>query len=397
MNNLNKSGVAGTKGDAPQPQINKQKIALCMIVKDEESVITRCFNSVKGFVDYYVICDTGSTDNTIKVIKDYWKEHDLKGEIHEKPWVNFAHNRNEALNYGSSAPVDYLMTLDADEVIVPFEEGVMKESSNVLNLPNLDGDTIYVTTVYGNIQYRRVQFIKRGLSWRWEQPVHEYCWAPDASTEQHLESICCKPLPDGGRSSDPHKYMKDALVFERYILDNPEDWRAWFYLAQSYADAGEYEKALKPLEVAIENCTWDEEKFIAQLRKARWRRQLGASVEEVLDDYLKAYNILPSRAEPLYDLLSYYRVKGDWPLAVLFGEKAASIPLPSSSSLFLETGVYEWRIKDELSIAYHYTGRNAKAFKLAQEIAEVALTGKVPSDQLPRLEKNMEYYGPFGA
>ena len=67
-------------------QANKhQTITLCMIVKDEAEVITRAFNSVKHIVDYYCICDTGSTDNTIQVIKDYFKENKLKGEVHERP------------------------------------------------------------------------------------------------------------------------------------------------------------------------------------------------------------------------------------------------------------------------------------------------------------------------
>jgi glycosyltransferase involved in cell wall biosynthesis len=379
-------------GDAPKLQVNKQKIALCMIVKDEESVITRCFDSVRGIVDYYVICDTGSTDNTIKVIKDYWKQHGLKGELHEKPWVNFAHNRTEVMSYGSSAPVDYLMTLDADEIIATFKEGVIKPDEEVVKLPHMTEDAIYVTTVYGNTEYRRTQFVKRGLSWRWSQPIHEYCWAPDASTEQYLDEICCKPTPDGARSSDPNKYIKDALVFEKYILDHPTEWRSYFYLAQSYADAGAYDKALKPLEVAIENCDWIEEKFIAKLRKARYRRQTGFSVEGVLADYLEAYACLPSRAEPLYDLLNHYRVKEDWSLAILFGEKAVSIPHPPPTSLFVEPSLYDWKIKDELALAYHYSGRNEEAVKLGEDLKEVASTGKIPSEEIARLEVNLEFY-----
>ena len=71
-----------------------------MIVKNEEDVIIRAFESVINVVDYYVICDTGSTDGTIEVMEGYFKEHDLKYEIHERPWVDFAHNRTEAFNYG---------------------------------------------------------------------------------------------------------------------------------------------------------------------------------------------------------------------------------------------------------------------------------------------------------
>ena len=59
-------------------QVSNQTVALCMIVKNEEAVITRAFDSVRYIVDEYFIADTGSTDNTIQVIKDYWELYGLR-------------------------------------------------------------------------------------------------------------------------------------------------------------------------------------------------------------------------------------------------------------------------------------------------------------------------------
>ena len=80
-------------------EIKKQTICLNMIVKDEAHVICETFdNLLKYFVfDYYVICDTGSTDGTQQKIKEYFKNKDIKGEIHECEWKDFGHNRSEAL------------------------------------------------------------------------------------------------------------------------------------------------------------------------------------------------------------------------------------------------------------------------------------------------------------
>jgi Glycosyl transferase family 2. len=71
-------------------------VCLNMIVKNEIHVIRRCLSAVKEFIDYWVIVDTGSTDGTQEAIREFMK--DSPGELHERPWCNFAHNRNEALD-----------------------------------------------------------------------------------------------------------------------------------------------------------------------------------------------------------------------------------------------------------------------------------------------------------
>ena len=74
----------------------KQKtICLNMIVKDESKVITRGLATVKPLISYWVIVDTGSTDGTQEIIKKFME--DIPGELHERPWKNFEHNRNQAL------------------------------------------------------------------------------------------------------------------------------------------------------------------------------------------------------------------------------------------------------------------------------------------------------------
>src|SRR2546428_69578 len=77
-----------------EPQ-TKHKICLNMIVKNESHVITRCLGSVLPLIDYWVIVDTGSDDGTQKIIKDFMQEKGVSGELHERPWINFSHNRNE--------------------------------------------------------------------------------------------------------------------------------------------------------------------------------------------------------------------------------------------------------------------------------------------------------------
>ena len=80
-------------------QPTQPTICLTMIVKNESQVIRRCIDSVKDYISYWVIVDTGSTDGTQDLIKEIMAEYNIPGELHERPWVDFGHNRTENLRY----------------------------------------------------------------------------------------------------------------------------------------------------------------------------------------------------------------------------------------------------------------------------------------------------------
>jgi glycosyltransferase involved in cell wall biosynthesis len=81
-----------------------------MIVKNESHVVISTLENIcsKISFDYWVICDTGSTDNTINLIKDFFKLRDIKGELHEDEWIDFGTNRTLALNKAYNK-TDYLL------------------------------------------------------------------------------------------------------------------------------------------------------------------------------------------------------------------------------------------------------------------------------------------------
>src|SRR5947207_1266875 len=90
-----------------------------MIVKDEEDVIGRCIESVRGLIDAWVICDTGSTDATRERAMEALDG--LPGDWHDRPWVDFGHNRSELMALARGR-ADYLLLLDADETVAWSED-----------------------------------------------------------------------------------------------------------------------------------------------------------------------------------------------------------------------------------------------------------------------------------
>ena len=109
----------------PQILSKEQTISLClvMIVKDEEDTIRRCLTAVAPYIKYWVIVDTGSSDNTIQVINETMQELNIPGELHERPWVNFEVNRTESLNL-AKGKCDYRWIIDADDTFYVDQPGI---------------------------------------------------------------------------------------------------------------------------------------------------------------------------------------------------------------------------------------------------------------------------------
>jgi len=359
-----------------------------MIVKNESEVIERSLKSVSAIVDYYAITDTGSDDGTPEVIEKFLKKNNLEGQVFHDTWVNFAHNRNKAFKNGKGK-CDYIMTLDADEVIVPCVNDIPNFKGKITELPDLQGiDRVNMKTFLGNCVYYRNQLFRDSMDWKWHYPVHEICSCAEEKTAILIEGMCNVPRTDGARSRDPQKYLKDALRFELYLLDHPEDSRALFYLAQSYRDGGNPLKALKPLDEALKFSKWDEERYILHLRRGRYRMECKVDMEEAVGALLTAYNERPHRAEALSSLLSHYRSMNMFNAGILIGEKLMKMSYAKDDILFVEKDILDWRAMDDLSVCYYWTGCFEEAAILTSKLKKSKL---VPSAMISRINKNHDF------
>jgi glycosyltransferase involved in cell wall biosynthesis len=97
-----------------------------MIVKNESHIIEKTLENLAKYItfDYWAICDTGSTDGTQDIIKKYFAEKGIPGELFQDEWSDFGTNRTLALQAGYNKS-DYILIFDADE-----------SSHGDFNLPN---------------------------------------------------------------------------------------------------------------------------------------------------------------------------------------------------------------------------------------------------------------------
>ncbi len=145
-------------------------ISLCMIVKNEEELLARCLDCVKDIVDEINIVDTGSTDKTVEIAKQY------TDRVFYFEWINnFAAARNESFKYATK---DYILYLDADDVITEENQKKLMELKKTLD-PSVDSVSMYYdagTDEYGNVtlRYRRNRLVKRERNFKWEGDCHQY-------------------------------------------------------------------------------------------------------------------------------------------------------------------------------------------------------------------------------
>ncbi len=318
-------------------------IALCMIVRDEAAIIERCLASVRGLVDTWVICDTGSTDATPQIIERVLAG--LPGHLHRRRWVDFGHNRSELMNLAQGA-ARYLLLVDADMTI--------KQRSP---LPDLVADA-YVLRENGALDFGVLRLVRGDRHWWYEGSTHEFLCTDGRFTQDELGALTVNHHGDG--SARAGKLLRDLGLLKREIAAGTASPRTSFYLAQTYRDLDRREAAIRWYRKRVELGGWEEEVFYANLQEGILRLEDGiGAASSVL---LEAWQRRPSRAEPLYHLARAYRERGDTALAHLFACRGLEIGYPADL-LFVNRWVYEWGIRLERAIAAARLGRLDEAFE----------------------------------
>ena len=137
------------------------------------------------------------------------------------------------------------------------------------------------------------------------------------------------------------RWERDLVLLQREYELHPNDARTAFYLAQTYGSLNMHEEAQQMYAVRVGiTPAWEEETFMAMLRRGEQAYYAGHSWPEVMELYLQAWNFRPSRAEPLHLIAKHYHEQGNMSLCALFAMQAYKVPYPPSHSLFVYKQVY---------------------------------------------------------
>lgn len=346
-----------------------------MIVKNEAHVIERALRSALRCMDTWCIVDTGSTDETMNIIRRVADELGKPGVLYERPWVNFGHNRTEALTIAREH-MDWIWMLDADDTI----DGDIISVSDLS--PMESGYRVEIR--HGGMKQERPQLFNARFQWVYVGAVHEYAHCPDNPATKRLPStVWVTARTEGSRSQDGKKYERDAQLLEDEIASGTTDMgRSLFYLAQSYRDAGNIPKAKEVYQRRIDHGGWNQETYICYVNLIKFT----SDIKEKLALAWKAQELIPTRREAVYEVLVPARREGHFTQEVYaLGVAFRDVPL-NTANLFSDTHSYGWSYDDELAVIAFYTQHPRQSMESALRAIQ-----SCPEFHKKRIQENISF------
>lgn len=296
-------------------------ISLCMIVKNEERMLGRCLESVGEIADEIIIVDTGSTDDTISVAKKY------TDKIFFFKWCDdFSAARNFSF---SSASKDYILWLDADDIISEEDKKKFLALKETLP-PDIDTVMLPYNVAFNSLgksvfSYYRERIVRRASKLAWNEPVHEHLTIGKKVVQL---DAAVSHMP--GQRQEGHS-DRNLLIYQKLINEGRElSSRGLFYYARELKSHGLNDKAIEQYE-----------KFI--IRDGIWKEDAISAAIDLSDCYMskkdfeKALQVLSlslirdiPRAEVLCRIGFIYFQQGDILKSIFWYNLALNVPKPIS-------------------------------------------------------------------
>ena len=342
----------------------KKTICLNMIVKNESHVIVKTLTNLCDKIDfsYWVICDTGSTDDTKEIICDFFKEKNIKGELLQHEWKDFGHNRTLALESAYNK-TDLLFIFDADDEIV-----------GDLVLPNVY-DTDGYTFNFGNdVVYIRPLLINNHKRWRFVGVLHEYLACSENSTpNKHIEgNYYIVSGRTGNRSQNPNKYFDDANILKKAhydVLDTDYalSCRYAFYCAQSYRDSGYIDEAIEWYKKCLDLTMWLQEKYVSAFTIGNLYQGKN-DMKNAVKYWYKTIEYDPERIEGIINVINYLTKEGEHYIVNALYHRFKNYNKNLREKLFLFDSCYKDQLEYNNVISAFYANDKESGYECCKKI-----------------------------
>lgn len=336
--------------------MKKKKITVYAITKNEAKNVLSWYSSMEE-ADEIIVLDTGSTDDTVKLLKQCPKV--IVYEKIVKPW-RFDVARNISLSYVSE-DTDICVCTDLDERFeknwrLNLEKNWLEGTTRGKYLYNWNFNEkgVPATTFYLNKIHSRHDY-------KWVHPVHEVLECINKEHEILIPNVTLNHYQDFAKSRTSY-----LPLLEMSVEECPEDDRNMHYLGREYMYYGEYDKAIATLHkhLKMKNATWKDERC-ASMRYIAYSYLQKNYLEESILWYKLAINEAPYLREPKYDLGYLYYLNNDYEKAYYYLKNALKIK-EKSLTYINEENAWNSNIYDILSIACYYIKHYKEAIKYSK-------------------------------
>ena len=360
----------------------KERVALVMMIKNEEKRIEVSYDSVRSITNTFVILDTGSTDRTIEITRAYCKKHGITLHLKEDPFVNFEVSRNVLLDFADEALKNhyFLLQLDSNDELRNHSELVKFVESHNGTQTGFHLRQQWWTG--GSLDtYFNIRMVMSHYGWRYKGVVHEYICrrTPGGDSQDILKINDIILFQDRTKDDDKsmRRFKRDKELLYNEHLKHPQEPRTLFYLAQTCSCLQQYQEAYEYNLLRTKQEGFLEEVYHSFYRLGQLAQTLNHPWEESLTWYLKAY-AHSRRAEPLVAIAEYYMSnnafgntikstihganshgegKADWHMAYMYINEACTLTYPHNQILFIDKNVYIYKRWNLMGIIGFYVNR----------------------------------------
>lgn len=327
----------------------KYKVYVYAISKNEEKFVSRWYESVKDADGIYVL-DTGSSDNTVKLLKKFGVNVITK-KI--DPW-RFDIARNESLKLIPNEDA-ICICLDLDEIISPNWKEILiniwtKDVTRLRYIYNwhIDEHGNADVTFYGEKIHTR-------KGYKWIYPVHEILQYEKNENAISTEDIIINHYPDNSKSRS--SYLK---LLELSVKENPENDRNMHYLGREYMYYHKWNKSIDTLikHLNLKSSTWIDERCASMRFIARCYVALKR-YDEAHMWFEKAIKEAPHLRDPLIENALLYFNRLDYRNVYKFAKKAIKIKMHEKTYIN-EIFSWDYTVYDLLSLSAYYYKKDYK-------------------------------------
>lgn len=360
-------------------------LVVTIMIKNEAQVIEA---TLKPFLQagqqHFVILDTGSTDDTVKIVQNLFKKYKIQhGHIVQEPFVDFATSRNFALESAEKIFPNavFFFMIDAEwymhnvQGLIEFCEKY-KDHKDIAYLMKKTFPSDKVTD-YINYLFKA----HKGV--RFYGAVHE-CINQIAEVKVPNNVFILHNPSKLGREKSSTRWQKDLKILLKEHEKDPNNLRTIFYLGQTYTCLKNYEKALFWYKKRCKGERNNEEKYLAHFRVATIYQSLD-NWPEALRFYFKAHAVRPQRIEPLIHIAQYYFNIHNYQATFLLAKYITTLIVPHEEKLCMSPELYTSALYDLLSTTAKHVGE--------YEIGRQALLKALQSDPFHiRLHNTLRLY-----